>query len=83
MAHSYPGESRGCGQLYSKTKKSLRTVHVPEGLGNELWLWKQECPNPRTGSFHLSQLAQAKWGKAERLYPHGQLPRPLCSSRWR
>jgi integrase len=26
-------------------------VHVPEGLGNELWLWKQECPNPAAEAF--------------------------------
>jgi integrase len=36
---------------YGKTKKSLRTVHVPEGLANELWLWKQECPNASPDAF--------------------------------
>jgi integrase len=41
------------GQLrdYGKTKKSLRTVHVPEGLANELCLWRQECPNPAPEAF--------------------------------
>src|SRR5215472_6015231 len=36
---------------YGKTKKSLRTVHLPEGLANELWLWKQECPDSSPGAF--------------------------------
>ena len=36
---------------YGKTRKSLRTVHLPEGLANELWLWKQECPDPLPGAF--------------------------------
>ncbi len=41
------------GQLldYGKTRKSLRTVHLPEGLANELWLWKQECPDPSPDAF--------------------------------
>jgi len=41
------------GQLrdYGKTKKSLRTVHVPEGLANDLWFWRQECPNPGSEGF--------------------------------
>jgi len=34
---------RGKLRDWGKTKKSLRTVHVPEGLVNDLWLWKQEC----------------------------------------
>jgi integrase len=42
---------RGKLRDYGKTKKSLRTVHVPEGLGNELWLWKQQCPNPTPEAF--------------------------------
>ena len=36
---------------YGKTRTSLRTVHLPEGLANELWLWKQECPDPLPGAF--------------------------------
>ncbi len=34
---------RGKLRNWGKTDKSLRTVHVPEGLANDLWLWKQEC----------------------------------------
>ena len=36
---------------YGKTKKSLRTVHVPEGLANDLWLWRQECLDPSSDAF--------------------------------
>jgi integrase len=39
------------GKLRHYGKKSLRTVHVPEGLGNELWLWKQQCPDPSPEAF--------------------------------
>jgi len=42
---------RGKLRDFGKTKKSLRTVHLPEGLANELWLWKQECPNPSSEAF--------------------------------
>ena len=42
---------RGKLRDYGKTKKSLRTVHVPEGLGNDLWLWKQECPDASPNAF--------------------------------
>jgi len=44
---------RGKLRDYGKTRKSLRTVHLPEGLANELWLWKQECPDPSPGAFIL------------------------------
>ena len=42
---------RGKLRDYGKTKKSLRTVHVPEGLGNDLWLWRQQCPNSAPDAF--------------------------------
>jgi integrase len=42
---------RGKLRQYGKTKKSLRTVHLPEGLANELWLWKQECPDASPDAF--------------------------------
>jgi len=42
---------RGKLRNYGKTRKSLRTVHLPEGLANELWLWKQECPDPSPAAF--------------------------------
>ena len=42
---------RGKLRDFGKTKKSLRKVHLPEGLANELWLWKQECPNHSPDAF--------------------------------
>jgi integrase len=42
---------RGKLRDYGKTKKSLRTVPVPEGLANDLWLWKQECPDASPDAF--------------------------------
>ena len=40
---------RGKLRDFGKTQKALRTVHLPEGLVNELWLWKQAFifPNAR------------------------------------
>jgi integrase len=42
---------RGKLRDYGKTRKSLRTVHLPEGLANDLWLWRQECPDPSPDGF--------------------------------
>jgi integrase len=42
---------RGKLRDYGKTKKSLRTVYLPVGLANELWLWKQECPDSSPEAF--------------------------------
>jgi integrase len=42
---------RGKLRHFGKTKKSLRTVHLPAGLANELWLWKQECPDRSPEAF--------------------------------
>jgi len=42
---------RGKLRDYGKTKKSIRSVHVPERLANDLWLWRQECPNPAPDGF--------------------------------
>ena len=42
---------RGKLRDYGKTKKSLRTVHLPEGLANDLWLWRQECPSSAGDGF--------------------------------
>lgn len=44
---AYKGKLRDFG----KTKKSLRTVHLPEGLATELWLWKQDCPDRSAEAF--------------------------------
>ena len=42
---------RGKLRDYGKTRLSLRTVHLPEGLANQLWLWKQECPDASPDAF--------------------------------
>jgi integrase len=42
---------RGKLRDFGKTQKALRTVHLPEGLVNELWLWKQECPDQSPEAF--------------------------------
>lgn len=37
---------------YGKTKKSLRTVHLPDGVAEELLRWKQGgCPNRESEAF--------------------------------
>jgi integrase len=43
----YKGKIRPWG----KTRKSLGVVHVPKDLADDLWLWKQGCPNPSPESF--------------------------------
>jgi len=43
----YNGKLRELG----KTKKSVRTVHLPQGLANDLWLWKQDCTDPSPDAF--------------------------------
>jgi len=42
---------RGKLRDFGKTRMSLRTVHVPQGLANDLWLWKQECPDVSADAF--------------------------------
>jgi integrase len=42
---------RGKLREYGKTTRSLRTVHVPEGLANDLWLWRRDCPDPSPEAF--------------------------------
>ena len=43
----YKGRIRPWG----KTRRSLGDVHLPKGLADELWLWKQECPDPSPDAF--------------------------------
>jgi integrase len=43
----YKGKIRPWG----KTRKSLGSVHVPKELADDLWLWKQRCPNPSSDAF--------------------------------
>ena len=43
----YKGKIRPWG----KTRKSLGVVHVPKELADDLWLWKQQCPNSSPEAF--------------------------------
>jgi integrase len=36
---------------WGKTKKSLGRVHLPKELADDLWLWKQECPDSSPEAF--------------------------------
>jgi integrase len=42
---------RGKLRDYGKTRMSLRTVHLPNGLAYELRLWKRECPDASPNAF--------------------------------
>jgi integrase len=42
---------RGKLRDWGKTPKALRTVHLPEGLANDLWLRKQECPDASPAAY--------------------------------
>lgn len=42
---------RGKIRLWGKTKKSLRVVHVPKSLADDVWLWKQECRDSSPEAF--------------------------------
>ena len=43
----YKGKIRPWG----KTRKSLGVVHLPKELADDLWLWKQQCPDPSPDAF--------------------------------
>ena len=44
---AYNGSIRPWG----KTRKSLGRVHLPKELAEDLWLWKQECPDSSPDAF--------------------------------
>jgi integrase len=54
---------RGKLRDYGKTAKALRTVYLPQGLANELWLWKQECPDPWPEGFIFPNSRKRKGAK--------------------
>ncbi|HZM10745.1 MAG TPA: tyrosine-type recombinase/integrase, partial [Candidatus Limnocylindrales bacterium] len=54
---------RGKLRDHGKTRKSLRTVHLPEGLANDLWLWKQGCPDASSGAFIFPNSRKRKGAK--------------------
>ena len=42
---------KGAIRPWGKTKKSLGRVHLPKELADDLWLWKQECPDSSPDAF--------------------------------
>jgi integrase len=43
----YKGQIRPWG----KTRRSLGDVHLPKGMADNLWLWKQECTRSSPDAF--------------------------------
>lgn len=41
----------GAIRPWGKTRKSLGLVHLPNELAEDLWLWKQECPDSSPDAF--------------------------------
>ena len=41
----------GAIRPWGKTRKSLGRVHLPKELAQDLWLWKQECPDSSPDAF--------------------------------
>ena len=41
----------GAIRPWGKTMKSLGRVHLPKDLAEDLWLWKQECPDSSPDAF--------------------------------
>ena len=42
---------KGAIRRWGKTKKSLGPMHLPKQLADDLWLWKQECPDSSPEAF--------------------------------
>lgn len=42
---------KGTIRTWGKTKKSLGRVHLPKELADDLWVWKQECPDSAPEAF--------------------------------
>ena len=42
---------KGAIRPWGKTRKSLGRVHLPKELAEDLWLWKQECPDSSPEAF--------------------------------
>ena len=42
---------RGKIRPFGKTEKSLEDVLLPKGMVDDLWLWKQECPDSSSDAF--------------------------------
>ena len=42
---------KGRIRTWGKTDKSLGDVHLPQGLADDLRLWKRDCPDPSPNAF--------------------------------
>jgi integrase len=42
---------KGAIRPWGKTTKSLGRVHLPKELSEDLWLWKQQCPDSSPDAF--------------------------------
>lgn len=42
---------KGAIRPWGKNKRSLGWVHLPKELAEDLWLWKQECPDASSDAF--------------------------------
>ena len=49
--HVFETSYKGAIRPWGKTKKSLGRVHLPKELAEDLWLWKQECPDSSPEAF--------------------------------
>jgi len=49
--HVFETAYKGAIRPWGKTKKSLGRVHLPKELADDLWLWKQECPDSSPDAF--------------------------------
>jgi integrase len=47
----YSRPYKGTIRTWGKTKKSLGRVHLLKELADDLWLWKQECPDSSPEAF--------------------------------
>jgi integrase len=45
LAWSAQSAYKGAIRPWGKTKKGMGRVHLPQELADDLWLWKQECPD--------------------------------------
>ena len=59
---------RGKIRPFGKTEKSLGDVLLPKGMVDDLWLWKQECPDSSPDPYFPQH---RRW-----VHGYGQLPEP-------
>lgn len=55
---------RGKIRPFGKTEKSLGDVLLPKGMVEDLWLWKQECPDSSPDFFIFPTPTVGSWIRA-------------------